>query len=306
VNTALAGVPQVGDHEPRLTTWYAVGQSLAIASIFFLQPGTWPYSVWQMLVGWAAAAAVFTGLRRHRPEGALAWYLFGAGVFLSTTGSMVENVLRRTFHEVSSPSVADFFWLAQYPAFLVGLAVLLYRQSATQELESLLLSTAICAGVTVMMGLFAWDFLVWRADTDHNLSIVTRMVNTAYPLADLMAISLLLRLCVGGGPRSAAFGLALLSQCFLLAADTGWMIVTRKGIDPGPVLERLMNMSSLTGYALIGGASLTSAVRTIAASPGHRKLSPIGWMTFAVSLLTGPLVLLAQAMIDSWHHLWGA
>jgi hypothetical protein len=305
VDSAVASATEVPVDRSRLLTWYAVGQSAAIAGIFFVDRQTWLYHLWLMAVGWAAALGVFLGIRRQRPEGAVAWYLFGIGVFLAASGTMVETIEVRVFGRTTIPHIADAFYLALYPALLGGLGVLLYRQSARQTAETLVLSTAGCAGITVILGIFAWDFIVWRADTDHSLSLAMRMVIAAYPLADLLVISLMLRLFLGGGPRGPAVPLAAASQGCFLIADLAWMVVARKGLDPDSVTEHLLNMTSLTAYALVGAAALTPSIRTIVPAPERRTLSPIGWTTFAVSVLTGPLVLLAQALIDSWYHLTG-
>jgi hypothetical protein len=290
---------------PRLLVWYALGQAVAIGTLLFLDPDGWLYHLWQMAIGWAAAAAVFVGIRRQRPDGALAWCLFGIGVFLAASGTMVETVEVRIFGRTTSPHLADLFYLSLYPALLGGLGVLLYRQSARQPVETLVLSTAASAGITVILGIFAWDFVVWRAGTGQDVSLAMRTVITVYPLADLLVISLMLRLFLGGGPRGLAVPLAAASQGCLLTADLAWMVVARRGVDPDRLTEHLLNMTSLTGYALVGAASLTSSIRTIVPAAETRRLSPIGWTTFAVSLLTGPLVLLAQALIDSWYHLTG-
>jgi hypothetical protein len=255
-----------------------------------------------MAVGWAGAIFVVVGLRRQRPPDAAAWYVLAAGVFLNATGLVVEALLEK-WHMPTNPSVADLFFLAIFPALIIGLGALVWRRSASEDSLWLLLHTLVCALVAAAMAIVAWEFIVWQTHTDPNLSLPSRVIVTVYPLGDLIVLALLLRLVFAGGARNVAFLLVMISLCFFLGADVGWAAVVRRGTGLSPELKRVLEMASMMAFALVGAAALHPAIQAItrteeAAHPGP---APLRWVALIVSIITAPLVLLTQALLDHWY-----
>src|SRR5204863_9791367 len=93
----------------RLFRPYLAVQAMAIAIFAFIPADGWTHTLWQVAVGWTAAAFVVAGMRRHRPPGAAAWYLFGGGVFLNSTGILVAGIMARLFNVIQEPQPADAF-----------------------------------------------------------------------------------------------------------------------------------------------------------------------------------------------------
>jgi hypothetical protein len=52
---------------------YLLAQALAILPLFFTSQDSWFHVGLRVLGGWAAAAFVVVGMRRHRPPGAAAY-----------------------------------------------------------------------------------------------------------------------------------------------------------------------------------------------------------------------------------------
>jgi hypothetical protein len=285
----------------RILLYYALGQAVLIGGFFFVPSDTVLHAGWHVLVGWLAAAFMVVGIRRWKPEAPLAWYLFASGVFLDSTGFLVETILERWFGVTSGPTIADAFYLGRFPGLIVGLGLFVYRRSASEDIEATLLRTAGCALLTMFLGIFAWEFIIWQT-SDQRLSMAKRLMVAAYPLADLVVIALLLRLVFGGGTaRNAAFLMVVGSLFAFLGADIGWAIYLRAAREPTEIGRHLLEMGSMSGYALLGAAALHRAVRDIAPPDSGRRLHAIGWAALAVSILTAPTVLLLQAILDHYY-----
>jgi hypothetical protein len=166
-----------------------------------------------------------------------------------------------------------------------------------------MLRTAGCALLTMFLGIFAWEFIIWQ-NTDHRLSFARRVMVTAYPLADLVLIALILRLLFGGGMgRNAAFGLFVAAVVCFLSADIGWAIQLRQGTTPGPLGQHLLEMTSMAAYALVGASGLHPHMRDIAPpiEGARSRLGPLGWAALAICTLTAPTVVLVQALLDHFY-----
>jgi hypothetical protein len=291
--------------ESKLLHRYAALQAVAIAGFFFVPIGGWMHTLWQVGVGWASAAAVVVGIRRFRPEGAGAWYALAAGVFLNASGLLVEKINEHFFHVTTTPQIADLFFISIFPALIIGLGAIVFRRSASEDLGALLLHTAICAFIAAVLAVVAWEFIVWQNDIDHSLTLAKRVMVTAYPLGDLILLALILRLVFAGGARNAAFALVVLSLACFLGADIGWAAFLRSGVVPSPATRHLLEMASMGAYVLVGCAALHPAILRIGQAPLSLEPTerPIRLAALMVSILTAPLVLLAQALLDRWYTL---
>jgi hypothetical protein len=280
---------------------YAIAQAAMIVGSLLLPVDGWLHGFWNVAVGWGGGLFVIIGARRQRPAGLLVWYVIGAGVFLNSSGLIADLVLSRVFGLTEPPNGADVFYLCLYPGLITGLGWFVQRQSAEEELDPILLRTGACAMVSVMLGIFAWELIIWPHN-DHRISLVWRVVVAAYPLADLVLIALVLRLLLGGAIRNRAFVLIAASVLCFLIADVGWAVMLRSGTDPAPLTQHLLEMCSMSGQALIGAAALHPAMTGIARLTGDtRRPGPLAWASLAVLVLTAPAVLLAHALLD---HFW--
>ena len=72
--------------------WFYLGVLAVAAGAFsFVPANTWQHDLWQVAVGWAAAATVIVSVRCRRATGTAAWYLFAGGVFLNASGILVAG-----------------------------------------------------------------------------------------------------------------------------------------------------------------------------------------------------------------------
>jgi hypothetical protein len=284
----------------RLLRRFLIGQAVALALFAFVPSGGWLHAAWQTLMGWASAGFVVVAARRYHPQVALAWYVMAAGMFVSAAGTTVEMIVWRGWGVTTNPNAADACWLALFPALLIGLGLLVHRQAIVEDLGAMLLHTAVCALLNLFVGIFAWEIIVWRTPSDHSLTLANRLVVTIYPLADLMVLALLLRLWLGTGWRSPPVALLFAGMCGFLAADIGWVGFLRSGAMPERLTQYLMEVTSVGSRALLAASALHPAMRDIAPSAEARaeRLGALGWLGLSASVLTAPLVIIVQALLD--------
>jgi hypothetical protein len=262
-------------------------------ALLFIPRNTFLHAIWQSAIGWASAIFVVVGVRHFKPHGAVVWYLFSAGLFLNAFGVVVE-----WFDQTHDrPQLADAFWLALYPFMIAGLATLVYWRIASEDKATMVLNTAAAVVSTVIVGVFAWQFLVWQTPRDP-LNLAPRVIVIAYPLCDLMVIPLILRLFMTGAARVPSLALLSGSYSALLAGDLAWASFTRIGVSPTSVQQKVIETVSMVGFALLGAAALHPSVRDAVPAPigtGPRRLN---LPALALSVFVPPTILLLQVLLD--------
>ena len=273
---------------------YLIGQATAIAVLLLIPHDGWAHVFLQVAIGWTAAAFVVVGMRRQRPSGSRSWYLFGAGVLLNATGTLVEGIQARILHVDEYPTVADLFWVVLYPAFIVGMALLIRRRTARRDWATLVDTGIISTG----LGLLAWVIIIRPQAFDPTTSMVGRAAVIAGPVSDLVLLAMMVRLMLGGGARTVAFRFMLGALLGLTASDLGWTVFSHLGRPPGPFAHRLLAMSFSLAYTLVGAAALHPSVReaVTSAPPREERLSPALLIGLTVASLVAPALLMAEAL----------
>jgi diguanylate cyclase len=278
--------------KPSLWGTYLICSLILIGGYFFIPGDTWTEILFKVVVGWAAVVGIVAGVRRHRPPAAAAWYLFAAGVFANATGILVAGIQARVLNSEASPSLADPFWLALYPALFVGMALLIRRRSAGSDWATLVDATIISTG----LGLLCWVYLIHPAVGEDTISQFSRAVVIAYPVGDLVVISMLVRLLTGSGSRNRSFALIVASMLAFLVGDIGWAVTSQLGLELGVAGTHLLDMVFLTAYSLLGAAALHPSAREVGEQVQARepRLSPgmLGLLT--VASLIAPTILLIE------------
>jgi hypothetical protein len=222
--------------------------TVAAGAFFFVPANTWQHDLLQVALGWTVAATVVISVRRRRPAGAAAWYLFAIGVFLNASGILVAGILMRVYATAvaGSPTVADIFWLALYPCLITGMALLIRRMTTRHDWTTLVDTATITTG----LALLSWVCVIRPLAADPTLSLLGRMELMSYPIGDVIVLGLMVRLLLGGGKRNPAFALLLGSLFCFLGADVGWAIINQTTLFPDLLVQRLLEMISLMAYML--------------------------------------------------------
>jgi hypothetical protein len=284
----------------RLLLAHLATQAIFVAVLWHIPVGGWGHSTWQTLAGWSSAGFLMLGVRHFQPEGARAWRIIGAGMFLSAAGNTAEMIAWRCCDVTTNPNPADVLWLTLHLSLLVGLGLFVYRRAASEEVGTNTLLTIACVLLNLFAGVFAWQGVVWRPSSDQSLTLANRFIVTLYPLADLMLMGLCCRLLLAGLFRNASVLLISAGLALFGAADLGWSDFLRGAELPDRTTEYIMEATSLVARALLGAATLVPSVRSVIppVEGEHPRLSALGWLGLAASALTAPLVLLLQALLD--------
>jgi hypothetical protein len=290
----------------RLLRYHVALQAIVIASYGFVPLDGWVHIVWQVVAGWGAAVVVVGSARRAAGPAALPWYLFGGGIFLNATGPLVDRIAKVGF-AAASPNVGDLFWLALFPGLIAGMAVIVYRRSVRADFGTLALGTLVSTIITTVLGMLAWDLVIRPEAVNRSVVVLDRIVVVAYPVGDLVVLSLMLRLLLGGGRRNAALRLMLGSLCCFLGVDAVWAVHVQSGVDPSSAGEHLLEMGSMSAYALAGAAALHPAMRalTVPAPEQDARSRRPAVAALAVSALIAPIVLGIEALLDLVYDVVG-
>jgi signal transduction histidine kinase len=238
----------------------------------------------------SAVACLVLGVRRHRPEPPLPWYLLLAGQVLCLLAGLTFYSLQLVAGSEAYPSVADLLYLAHYPLLVAGVLALV--RSRTPGSDRVSLNDA--AIVATSLGVLSWVFLVEPVVLAPGVPVPMRVVSAAYPIMDLLVLAATARLVVGVGFRPPAYWLFVLSLLVLLATDTAYTALRlqdRYQLDS--LGGRLLGAGWLASYLLLGAAALHPSMRSLT-ERDHRATPRSGWgrLTFLAGASMLPLALI--------------
>ncbi|MFC4638666.1 putative bifunctional diguanylate cyclase/phosphodiesterase [Deinococcus hohokamensis] len=198
----------------------------------------WPGELLDLLylvVVYLAVALSMQAWRRSPPDVRPALAALNVALVLYATGDTLWTWLSHWTNNPPFPSVADLFYLAQYPPLVLALLRLSELSLRRLDAARLVLDAAI---VTVVAGLFAWKGGLAELAGETTLSVLGRTISLAYPLASLAVLGVLL-LVVSGRERLSrhvvvfAAGLSL-----IVVGDLGYALLEANGAyDSGSPLD---------------------------------------------------------------------
>jgi signal transduction histidine kinase len=253
-----------------------------IVGLYLFGPGLFNVGPVFNAIGISAVAAIVAGVRLHRPKAKLAWYLIAFGMALFITGDVLAYNFERFFgRPLPFPSIADVIYLAVFPALVSGLLLLIRARNRGGDRASLIDSLIIGIGV----GLLSWVFLMAPYAHAH-LSTPVKLTSLAYPLADLLLLSVAVRLVVGGGAKGRSYYLTVLSIGVLFATDTlyGWAQL-HGAYQPGSLLDG----GWLVFYVLLGAAALHPSMTVAEGAAAPARLTRPRLAVLALATFVAPL-----------------
>ncbi len=156
----------------------------------------------------------------------LPWLLMGAALLLWAAGDLYWYVVLAAQENIPYPSVADALYLAFYPVSYVALALLLRKRIRKFEgnlwLDGLIAALAVAAlGAAVV-----FDKVL--STTGGNALVVA--TNLAYPLADLLLLSLVVAMFALTGWRfDRTWAFVAAGYAVFAVADTAYLYQTAEG-----------------------------------------------------------------------------
>ncbi len=286
--------PAVG--KARTVAWKLyLGLTLPLCVAYFaLDAHLWTWTP----LGVASIVATLIGVRLHRPARPAAWYLLAAVEACFITGDTVYTVLTEVWHQDNPfPSLADAFYLALYPLWAAAVLLFIRGRSPRRDRASLLDALIITTG----LGLLSWLYLVLPNFQADGLTLLQRMVSVAYPLLDVLVLSMIARLVAGGGLRLRTVQWLVLGAVGLLVSDVVYG------------LQQLNGSWTLGGPTDAGWALFYVAYGTAALHPSSARVSEpvpqrsvnVGAARMAVLLsvsLIAPVVLFVEATSHGTVH----
>ncbi|HZC69327.1 MAG TPA: GGDEF domain-containing protein [Jatrophihabitans sp.] len=268
--------------------------SAAVVAVSFVLPESgWLFTLWQVGIGWASAALVVAGARIYRPPARAAWYLFAAGVFLNSSGILVEALLISRGWVLDPPALPDAFYLSLYPALVAGLTVVIVHRRTQREWPSLIDASMVSTG----LGLLVWVGVIRPSLGDPSYSALGQIVNIAYPIGDLVVLALVARLILTSGAREPAYRLLATSVGLFLLGDASWAVFNQFGIDPAPKIQALLSVVFLSAYATLGLAALHPSMRSLTAPAATPR--PTRGMVMIATLTTIALIAPTLLMVEA-------
>lgn len=280
------------------TAWRWFLAAGAVASIsYFLLPGTSASLVYELLAG-LAAAAVVVGVRLHGPYRSRGWFLVAAGIATWAFGDLLWSAHESLFDTPPFPSLVDVAYLGAYPLLLVGLARIVRDRGPDRDLPAVLDAAAVVVAVALPM----WVFVVSPARADTDLTALGRLVATAYPVADVFLVGVLVRLLLSPGKRPAAYWLLFTGVVATLVGDVVFAVPS---VSAGYAAGDPLDAAFLASYLLIGAAALHPSMVSVAHVTGrlHQPSSKRRIALVAVAGLSAPALLAVEAARGGIHHL---
>jgi diguanylate cyclase (GGDEF)-like protein len=273
--------------------YVAVGLATAAGSL--LLPDLLKAIVYD-LMGLSAVLAILCGVRLHRLVRRGMWYGLAAGLVVFVAGDVVYSVYAYALHVEPFPSPADALYLASYPLLAAALLVMIRSRTGGRDRAGLIDALIITTG----LGLLAWTFLMRPIAADPSLTVGTRLISIAYPLADVLLLAVLARLLTSPGARSMSYRLLGAAVLLQLGADIVYAGLAATGAYSGGLID----LGWMASYLCWGAAALHPSVRSLSEVAPARgvRVTRARLLVLAPAALIAPTLLLFQGgqglMID--------
>jgi signal transduction histidine kinase len=288
---ALPGLAARVRAGPAAWSFAALG-SLAVGVYFLLSPDA--QSIFYVVLGFAAVAAVYVGTIRNLPRGErLPWHLFSLGLLGQVAGDAIFAVYEvKLDREPPLPSVADAFYLAGYPLLALGVFLVLRRLGGQATRAAVIDTVVVFCGVALVQ----WIFFIDPYNHLHFGNESARLVSMAYPAMDALLLVAFAQLLVGPGGRTVAYRLLIASVALWVVADEIYGL-NAGSYQGGAWIDALWLLS----YVAWGAAALDPSMARIAETDRRRmpRLTRSRLLLLAAALLTAPVILLVERAA---HH----
>ncbi|TQK49817.1 diguanylate cyclase (GGDEF)-like protein [Streptomyces sp. SLBN-118] len=232
--------------------------------------------------------AIVVGVTRNKPPSVLPWYLLAAAMAPYAAADTIWSLYQVRGVEVPFPGVADWLYLGAYLLLAAGLVALARQQAGRLHWAGLLDAGIVTLGAATV----SWAFII-APFLRSEMSAWPLAVSIAYPVTDLVLLSIAARLMLTTGTRTPSFLLVIGWLLVLLAADGLYYGTLATGtVIPEDVAEVGWMVSSL----LLGAAALHSSVaRPTQVAQDQERLSRRRLSILIALTLLGPLIVLANA-----------
>jgi diguanylate cyclase (GGDEF) domain len=169
-----------------------------------------------------ASGALFIAAQQsatHSKRHAIAWTMIGLSTLAYALGDTTWGILELGLGEPPFPSIADIFYIANYPLLLIGVFLLPNKPDIREDEIKKVLDAGI---VMVAAFLGFWNFLIGpMVSANSTYSFLEQAILLAYPAGDLVLLWALLRIIYRGSdqPNEAPTFLLAGSIAITIVAD---------------------------------------------------------------------------------------
>jgi diguanylate cyclase (GGDEF)-like protein/PAS domain S-box-containing protein len=259
---------------------------------YFLLLSEEAQNIFRFLLVVSTIVAIATGILMYRPKRPLPWYLIATALLMALLGSIVlalEEYAQGT--DPSGPTVADAFFLANYPFAIAALLLIQSRRLVRDRA-----STIDPIIVTVGVGVPAWVFLMRPYLEDPSLSSLERLVPITTLLLDMLLLAVVVRLLFVPSGRPFAYYPLSASLVLLLVFDIAFAGAQLAGTyETGSAIDAF----ELLVYVFLGVAALHPSMADLSDKivlQPETKLTPQRLILLTVASLMAPGVLALQAV----------
>jgi diguanylate cyclase (GGDEF)-like protein len=238
----------------------------------------------------SAAVMVVYGIFRHRPRPRLPWVLLALSQVVYAAADASFYVAHYAFGNLDYPGVADPLYVAHYPLVVAGLMLLIHRRTPGSDLPGILDAAVIGVGAAML----SWVFLI-APNARLDAPVVVKAFSLAYPVLDLLMLTVALRLILGGGRRPASFYLLTFNMLAFVAADTMYV---EQQLDGSYVTGNFLDAIWLAGNLALGAAALhpTMARLTDPSPVRDATIGPARIAALCIAALIAPVTLFFLAV----------
>ncbi|MGH3136191.1 MAG: putative bifunctional diguanylate cyclase/phosphodiesterase [Gaiellaceae bacterium] len=172
------------------------------------------YDRWYQLFPIAAVGATLLGVAVNQPRSRMPWYFVAISGLCGVAADALYAVELERVGEVPFPSEADFLALGSYVVLAAALLVMIRMQAPGRDWPSLIDAGIVTVGVAIV----GWMFLVQPRLMEESSALETA-VALAFPILDVLLVSLAARMVLGPGLRSPAFAMVTTALVFQLVGD---------------------------------------------------------------------------------------
>ncbi|MDD4652823.1 MAG: response regulator [Methanothrix sp.] len=190
----------------------------------------------------------------HQNEVFLAWLFLALARLSFTIADIFWAYTEIVLHQSPFPSIADYFYIANYPIFLLGIIFLPSIKFTTSERIKMMLDTGI---VMISAVLAFWSLIISPTIQESgDIDAVSVALSTAYPVADLVLLFAVLELLFKRIYEKRQTSLLFLvgGISILIITDA---IFFRQTLDGTYVAGGIIDMGWPTSYVLIGLAAMS-------------------------------------------------
>ncbi|WP_433683259.1 diguanylate cyclase domain-containing protein [Nocardia sp. CA-119907] len=234
-----------------------------------------------------ALTMIGIGLRRHRPERPLPWYLLSASAVLFAMGTTTREIDYHGMHPID-----DLFTLAGY--FGLGVAATLWLRPRQVRADYDLLLDSALIGLGALLA--SWTFLISPILQSHDTTVNT-LVAATYPVLDALLLTLVAHSMATATRSETSLRLLHVGLIAVLIGDLGYSLDT---VGNAPFGHEMLLAPLLLAYLIVGVAALHPTMATLGAPrrihPHHSRQRA---SFIAVALIVASLVPVVGTSLDT-------